>query len=53
MLEVRAQDASAEFAYIGHDERGTKLCPGDELSRLRVIDHPVSKKEKKKRTRLG
>lgn len=44
VLKVGAQDAPAEFANIGDDERGTKLCPGNKVRRFWVADHSMLKK---------
>ena len=34
-----AEDAAAELADIGDDERGAEFCPCNVMSRLGVVDH--------------
>lgn len=40
MLEVRAQDSSAELCDIGNDEARPELCPAYKLGRFWIDNHP-------------
>jgi hypothetical protein len=40
VLEMGAEDRPAELSYVGDDEGGAELVPGDEVAGFGVGDHP-------------